>query len=100
MQPTATAGQEARQLRQICFMVMPFGVKETLAPPERTAPAKINFNNLWEKAYAPAIRELGYDAVRADEDAGALIIHEMIERLGGSAPVVARLTHAHTTPSN
>ncbi|HYN22075.1 MAG TPA: tetratricopeptide repeat-containing protein [Thermoanaerobaculia bacterium] len=91
MEPTETAGQ-AQQLRQICFMVMPFGVKETLAPPEKAAPAKINFNSLWEKAFAPAIRALGYDAVRADEDAGALIIHEMIERLAISDLVIADLT--------
>lgn len=80
------------ELRPICFMVMPFGVKETLAPPERKAPARIDFNRLWEKAYAPAIRNLGYDAVRADEDAGALIIHEMIERLAISDLVIADLT--------
>jgi len=84
-----------QQLRQICFMVMPFGIKDTLAPPERNAPAKINFNNLWEKAYAPVIRELGYDPVRADEDAGALIIHEMIERLAISDLVLADLTIAN-----
>lgn len=91
MEPTEAAGQD-QQLRQICFMVMPFGVKDTLAPPEKAAPAKINFNSLWEKAYAPAIRALGYDAVRADEDAGALIIHEMIERLAISDLVIADLT--------
>lgn len=79
-------------IRPICFMVMPFGTKETLAPPEKNAPAKINFNNLWDKAYAPVIRELGYDPVRADEDAGALIIHEMIERLAISDLVLADLT--------
>lgn len=79
-------------LRPICFMVMPFGVKDTLAPPEKKAPAQIDFNSLWEKAYAPAIRELGYDPVRADQDAGALIIHEMIERLAISDLVVADLT--------
>lgn len=91
MDPTQTA-EGAQHLRQICFMVMPFGIKDTLAPPEKQAPAKINFNSLWEKAYAPAIRELGYDAVRADEDAGALIIHEMIERLAVSDLVIADLT--------
>lgn len=89
MQPDNPTDQE---IRPICFMVMPFGTKETLAPPDKNAPAKINFNNLWEKGYAPAIRELGYDPVRADEDAGALIIHEMIERLAISDLVVADLT--------
>ncbi|MFL6289939.1 MAG: tetratricopeptide repeat-containing protein [Thermoanaerobaculia bacterium] len=89
MQPDDPTDQE---IRPICFMVMPFGTKETLAAPEKNAPAKINFNNLWEKAYAPVIRGLGYDPVRADEDAGALIIHEMIERLAISDLVVADLT--------
>ncbi|MFL6198023.1 MAG: tetratricopeptide repeat-containing protein [Thermoanaerobaculia bacterium] len=89
MQPDDPTDQE---IRPICFMVMPFGTKETLASPEKNAPAKINFNNLWEKAYAPVIRGLGYDPVRADEDAGALIIHEMFERLAISDLVVADLT--------
>lgn len=79
-------------LRPICFMVMPFGTKDTFAPPEKKAPSKVDFNLLWEKAYAPAIRDLGYDPVRADEDASALIIHEMIERLAISDLVVADLT--------
>jgi tetratricopeptide (TPR) repeat protein len=93
MQPENPPDQE---IRPICFMVMPFGTKDTLAPPEKkNAPAKINFNNLWEKAYAPVIRELGYDPVRADEDAGALIIHEMIERLAISDLVIADLTIAN-----
>ncbi len=91
MESAQTAGP-AQPLRQICFMVMPFGIKDTLAPPERKAPARIDFNRLWEKAYAPAIRALGYDAIRADEDAGALIIHEMIERLAISDLVIADLT--------
>jgi tetratricopeptide (TPR) repeat protein len=73
-------------------MVMPFGLKETLAPPDKKAPAKVDFNALWEKAYAPAIRDLGFDPVRADQDTGALIINEMIERLAVSDLVVADLT--------
>ncbi|HEY3570123.1 MAG TPA: TRAFs-binding domain-containing protein [Thermoanaerobaculia bacterium] len=79
-------------IRPICFMVMPFGTKPTLAPPDRPAPATIDFNALWEKAYAPAIRELNYDPVRADEDVGSLIIQEMLERLAISDLVIADLT--------
>ena len=37
----------------------------------------------------PAIRELGYDPVRADPDLGAAIIKEMIERLAISDLVIA-----------
>lgn len=73
-------------------MVMPFGTKETFAPTDRKAPATVDFNSLWEKAYAPAIRELGYDPVRADGDVGSLIIQEMLERLAISDLVIADLT--------
>ena len=76
--------------RPICFMVMPFGTKETRAG--SPAPAKVNFNSLWEKALSPAIEALGYQPVRADQDLGALIIQEMLERLYFSDLVVADLT--------
>jgi tetratricopeptide (TPR) repeat protein len=79
-------------IRPICFMVMPFGTKPALAPPDRPAPATIDFNALWEKAYAPALRELEYDPVRADQDMGSLIIQEMLERLAISDLVIADLT--------
>ena len=52
----------------------------------------VDFNALWEKAYAPAIQELGYDPVRADGDVGSLIIQEMLERLAISDLVIADLT--------
>ncbi len=71
-------------------MVMPFSTKETRAKPP--APAKVNFNSLWEKAISPALEELGYQPVRADQDLGALIIQEMLERLYFSDLVVADLT--------
>lgn len=54
-------------LRPICFMVMPFGVKPTgLGPGE--GPAKIDFQSLWFDALEPAIADLGYEPVRADEE--------------------------------
>ena len=74
----------------ICFMVMPFGVKETGAKPP--APARVDFDGLWEKALLPAIEELGYEPVRADQDLGAMIVRDMIERLYFSDLVVADLT--------
>jgi tetratricopeptide (TPR) repeat protein len=76
--------------KPICFVVMPFGDKETRAP--APAPAKIKFDALWEKALGPAIAALGYDAVRADQDLGALIISEMLERLYFSDLVIADMT--------
>jgi hypothetical protein len=78
--------------RPLCFMIMPYGVKPSLKPPGSSAPDQINFNRLWEAAFEPAIRELGYDPVRADQDLGAAIIKEMIERLAISDLVVADVT--------
>lgn len=81
---------ERMPLRPICFMVMPYRTKETRVDPP--APAKVNFDRLWEKAFLPVIEELGYQPVRADQDLGALIIHEMLERLYFSDLVIADLT--------
>lgn len=77
-------------LKPICFMVMPFGEKNTGAEPP--APGKIDFNALWEMAFRPFIEELGYIAVRADEDIGGSIIKDMLERLYFSDLVIADLT--------
>lgn len=77
-------------VKPICFMVMPFGTKDTGATPP--APAKINFDALWEKALLPAIETLGYRPVRADQDLGGLIIQDMLERLYFSDLVVADMT--------
>jgi tetratricopeptide (TPR) repeat protein len=73
----------------ICFMVMPYSTKATGAPAGSGAPDKINFDRLWEAALRPAIQNAGYEAVRANEDIGALIINEMIERLAISDLVLA-----------
>ena len=73
----------------ICFMIMPYGVKPTSAPPVPDAPGKVNFDRLWEAALRPAIAKAGYEPVRANEDIGALIITEMIERLAISDLVLA-----------
>ena len=62
---------------RVCFMVMPFGTKPTGAEPGK-GPAQINFNALWDKALLPMIRDLGFTPVRADQDAGSLIIQSMI----------------------
>ena len=78
--------------RPICFMIMPYGTKPVLDRDDPEAPAQVNFDHLWQVALKPAIDELGYDAVRADQDLGALIIHEMIERLAISDLVIADVT--------
>jgi tetratricopeptide (TPR) repeat protein len=81
----------ATRLRPVCFMVMPFGTK-AVEPRVDNAPDKIDFDALWNKALAPVIEELGYEPVRADQDTGASIILEMLERLFFSDLVVADMT--------
>ncbi len=76
----------------ICFMIMPYSTKATSAPPGSAAPDKVNFDRLWEAALRPAIAKAGYEPVRANEDIGALIITEMIERLAISDLVLADLS--------
>ena len=78
--------------RPICFMIMPYGLKPSQKPDGLAAPDQIDFNRLWTAAFEPAIRQLGYDPVRADQDLGAAIIKEMIERLAISDLVVADVT--------
>jgi hypothetical protein len=80
--------------KPIAFMVMPFDVKKT----ERTdagVPPQVDFDALWEKIHRPVLEDLGYQAVRADRDVGALIIKEMIERLAIADLVVADITLAN-----
>jgi len=74
-----------------CFMIMPYGRKATQADPKR-GPAEIDFNALWDRGYVPVIKELGYEPVRADQDTGALIVGEMLERLYFADLVLADMT--------
>src|SRR4051794_12904212 len=76
---------------QIAFVVMPFDVKET-GRTDANVPAKIDFDALWARVYQPVLQGLGYHAVRADRDVGALIITEMIQRLAIADLVVADIT--------
>jgi len=73
-------------------MIMPYGIKDTGAKAGEGA-ARINFDVLWRKALEPLIRDdLGYDPIRADQDIGALIIQEMLERLYFADLVIADLS--------
>ncbi len=83
--------QTNNTLRPVCFMVMPFGIKPVMPRPNG-APETIDFDALWNNALLPLIEELGYQPVRADQDAGASIIMEMLERLYFSDMVVADMT--------
>ena len=72
----------------IAFLVMPFDTKST-GRSEPGVPIEVDFDALWHRVYHPVLSELGYDAVRADRDVGALIISEMIQRLALADLVVA-----------
>jgi hypothetical protein len=76
----------------LCFMIMPYGRRATQVEPSSNAPGEIDFNALWDKAFAPTIQSLGYDPVRADQDTGALIINQMIERIYFADLVLADMT--------
>lgn len=78
--------------RPICFVIMPYGVKETQARIGSTAPAKVDFDHLWNVALQPAVEGLGYDAVRADFDLGGMIIQEMLQRLALCDLVIADIS--------
>lgn len=82
---------ETIKVKPFCFMIMPFSTKPTQVEPGK-GPAHINFNALWDKAYFPLMNELGYQPVRADQDTGALIINQMLERLYFSDLVLADMT--------
>jgi tetratricopeptide (TPR) repeat protein len=78
-------------VKPVCFMVMPFGRKQTQVETGK-GPAEIDFNTLWDQAYFPLLQELGYEPVRADQESGSLIINQMLERLYFSDLVLADLT--------
>jgi hypothetical protein len=77
--------------KPLCFIVMPYGRKPTQAE-AGCGPAEIDFNALWHRVYFPVIKTLGYEPVRADQDTGALIINQMLERLYFADLVLADMT--------
>jgi hypothetical protein len=80
--------------RPVCFMIMPYGRKPTQAEAGH-GPAEIDFNALWDRGYVPVIQALGYHPVRADQDTGALVITQMLERLYFADLVLADMTIAN-----
>jgi len=78
-------------IKSVCFMVMPFGKKKTQAS-DPGLPGEIDFDRLWDLALRPTIEALGYEPIRADEEVGALIVPEMIERLAYADLVIAEMT--------
>ncbi|MCK2218294.1 hypothetical protein MF672_031555 [Actinomadura sp. ATCC 31491] len=49
----------------------------------------MDFDLLWRNVHQPLLEELGFKAVRADGDLGALVIVEMIQRLALADAVIA-----------
>jgi hypothetical protein len=74
--------------KAIAFMVMPFAKKKT-GTSVAGAPPEVDFDALWHRVHAPALEAIGYHPVRADQDVGALIIDEMLQRLAIADLVVA-----------
>ncbi|PRX52740.1 uncharacterized protein DUF4071 [Nonomuraea fuscirosea] len=72
----------------VAFMVMPFGRKPT-GRVDDGVPAVVDFDLLWERVHEPLLTELGYRAIRADSDLGALVIVQMIQRLALADVVMA-----------
>jgi tetratricopeptide (TPR) repeat protein len=81
-------GDETANLR-VCFMVMPFRRRKVEEPKGADAPAELDCDALWDKAFRPAIEELGYVPIRADYDPGSVIIKDMLERLALADLVLA-----------
>lgn len=73
--------------RAICFVIMPFGRKGDVSGRE------IDFDVIYKQIIDPAIRKVGFEVVRADEELNAGMIHKaMFERLALSDYAIADLT--------
>jgi hypothetical protein len=77
--------------KPLCFVIMPYGRRPTQLEAGQ-GPAEIDFNALWDRAYVPVIQSLGYEAVRADQDTGSMIITQMLERIYFADLVLADMT--------
>jgi len=75
----------------VAFVAMPFGVRSSEIN-EPNVPTEIDFDAIWIKAIAPALEELGYIAVRADEQSGSVIVKEMLEQLVYADLVIADIS--------
>lgn len=74
----------------LCFVLMPFGSKPD------SGGALVDFDAVYRDLIAPAIREVGLEPLRADEEMGGGIIHKpMFERLILCEYALADLTTAN-----
>jgi hypothetical protein len=71
----------------ICFIIMPFGKKPDMAGRE------IDFDRIYKEIIEPAVKEVGFESIRADEEVNAGLIHKaMYERLMLSEFAIADLS--------
>ena len=82
----------SQDLKPICYMVMPFRTKKVDEPRPPGAPVEIDFDALWNRAYMPAIEQLGYLPMRADFDPNTAIVKAMLERIAFADLVIADMT--------
>jgi len=83
-------GGQAAGSGPLCFVLMPFGRKSDAAG------TSIDFDAVYEQLIAPAVRAVGLEPVRADEDMTGGIVHKpMFERLILCEYAVADLTFAN-----
>jgi tetratricopeptide (TPR) repeat protein len=79
----------AEPVRDLCFVVMPFGTKSDTAGP-------VAFDAVYRQIIAPAVEAAGLEVLRADEEMSGGIIHKpMFERLILCRFAVADLTTAN-----
>ena len=77
--------------RKVAFVAMPFGKRSSNIKKD-SVPDLVDFDAVWDKAIAPALEELGYDAIRADEQSGSVIIKDMLEQLVYADLVIADIS--------
>ena len=79
------------ELKPLCFVVMPFGLK-----PDPGGRSDIDFDKIYRDAIKPGIMDCGMEPIRADEERTGGIIHKpMFERLLLCDYVLADLTAAN-----
>ena len=77
--------------QKIAFVAMPFG-KRKVNSTSADVPVAVDFDAVWNRILAPSLEELGYIAVRADEQAGSVIIKDMLEQLLYADLVIADIS--------
>ena len=77
--------------QKIAFVAMPFG-KRKVNSTSADVPVAVDFDAVWNRILAPSLEELGYIAVRADEQGGSVIVKDMLEQLLYADLVIADIS--------